>query len=514
MFKRKSKKIDLIFPFILVFALLALHFLPAAGVQAEELVVAQEDSPVSLSPHAANDGPSIQIFSQIHETLVDLNEDMEIEPGLAHSWEQIDDLTWEFEIYEGVYFHNGEELTADDVVFTLERLLDPDTGAPGSFIVDFLEKIEKVDEYTVRLTTAEPYAPILNHLAHPVTGILNRQAVEEAGDDYGTLEAVGTGPYEYVQWSTGDYIELERFEDYRGEVPDPEIVTIRPIVEDTVRAIELETGGVDIAYGIAPPDEERLREAPGTTLEPYHSLAILYVGLNAQEEPLDEVEVRQALNYAVNTGDIIEHIYGGHGAEAAGPLSENIWGYNPYLEGYEYDPGRAREILADAGHEDELTLSLFTTEDPQYLQTAELVQDNLRQVGVEVEVVTLDLGDMLERTAQGEHDMFVITWGTITGDADYGLYPTFHSDQFGAPGNRTFYASDRVDELLERARTVTDEEERLNLYHEAQEIISEEAPWIFISNPERLIGVGPGAENFVPHPMVAHDLSRVELVDQ
>jgi len=513
LFKEKSQKIDLIFPLILVFALISLQFMPAAGVQAEELVVAQEDSPVSLSPHAANDGPSIQIFSQIHETLIDLNEDMEIEPGLAQDWEQVDDLTWEFEIYEGVYFHNGEELTADDVVFTLERLLDPDTGAPGAFIVDFLEEIEEVDEYTIRLTTAEPYAPILNHLAHPVTGILNRQAVEEAGDDYGTLEAVGTGPYEYVEWSTGDYIELERFEDYRGEVPDPETVTIRPIVEDTVRAIELETGGVDIAYGIAPPDEERLREDPESSLEPYHSLAILYVGLNVQEEPLDEIEVRQALNYAVNTEDIIEHIYGGHGAEADGPLAENIRGYNPDLEGYEYDPDKAGEILADAGYEDELTLSLYTTEDPQYLQTAELVQDNLRQVGVDVEVVTLDLGDMLDRTAQGEHDMFVITWGTITGDADYGLYPTFHSDQFGEPGNRTFYASDRVDELLERARTVTDEEERLDLYHEAQEIISEEAPWIFISNPERLIGVGPGAENFVPHPMVAHDLSRVELVD-
>ena len=513
MFKEKSQKIDLIFPLILVFALISLQFMPAAGVQAEELVVAQEDSPVSLSPHAANDGPSIQIFSQIHETLIDLNEDMEIEPGLAQDWEQVDDLTWEFEIYEGVYFHNGEELTADDVVFTLERLLDPDTGAPGAFIVDFLEEIEEVDEYTIRLTTAEPYAPILNHLAHPVTDILNRQAVEEAGDDYGTLEAVGTGPYEYVEWSTGDYIELERFEDYRGEVPDPETVTIRPIVEDTVRAIELETGGVDIAYGIAPPDEERLREDPESSLEPYHSLAILYVGLNVQEEPLDEIEVRQALNYAVNTEDIIEHIYGGHGAEADGPLAENIRGYNPDLEGYEYDPDKAGEILADAGYEDELTLSLYTTEDPQYLQTAELVQDNLRQVGVDVEVVTLDLGDMLDRTAQGEHDMFVITWGTITGDADYGLYPTFHSDQFGEPGNRTFYASDRVDELLERARTVTDEGERLDLYHEAQEIISEEAPWIFISNPERLIGVGPGAENFVPHPMVAHDLSRVELVD-
>ncbi len=117
----------------------------------------------------------------------------------------------------------------------------------------------------------------------------------------------------------------------------------------------------------------------------------------------------------------------------------------------------------------------------------------------------------LDATAEGEHDLFVLTWGTITGDADYGLYPLFHSSQFGAPGNRTFYANDRVDELLEEGRTVADQDRRQEVYYEAQEIIVEEAPWVFILNPSRLIGIGPDAEGFIPHPMVAHDLSRVRL---
>jgi len=483
------------------------------AIMAEELVVAQEGSPVSLNPHGANDGPSIKVWTQMHDNLIQLNEDMEIVPGLAHDWEQIDDLTWEFRLNQGVLFHNGQELTAEDVKFSLERLIDPEISAPGAFIVDFIESVEIIDQYTVQITTEEPFAPILNHLAHPVAVILNQDAVEEAGDDYGTLKVVGTGPFKFVEWSTGEYVLLERFDDYFGENAKVETLRIRPIVEDTVRSIELETGGVDIAYSIAPPDEERLKEIESITLKPYESLSSLYVGINAEKEPLNNIKVRKALNYAINSDDILDFIYGGQGVRAKGPLSPNIFAHNPDLYQYEFNPDRARELLEEAGYGDGFELTLYTTDDPLFRQSSEIVQDNLSQIGIDVEVETRTLGDFLEVTAQGEHDLFVLTWGTITGDADYGLYPLFHSSQFGSPGNRTFYANDRVDELLEEGRTVADQSRRKEVYYEAQEIIVEEAPWVFILNPSRLIGVGPDAEGFIPHPMVAHDLSRVELKD-
>ncbi|MGM0421247.1 MAG: glutathione ABC transporter substrate-binding protein [Bacillota bacterium] len=482
-------------------------------ITAEELVVAQEDEPVSLDPHKANDGPSIKAWVQVYDNLVQLDENMELEPGLAHDWEQVDDLTWEFYLREGVKFHNGNELTADDVKFTLDRLTDPEVSAPGSFIVSFLESTEVVDEYTVRIKTKEPFAPILSHLAHPVVSILNQEAVEEAGDDYGTQVVVGTGPFQFQEWSTGDYILMERFSDYFGENAGVENLRIRPIVENTVRAIELETGGVDIAYSIAPPDETRLEAAEGITLEPYQSLSTLYLGFHAQKEPLDEVKVRKAINYAVNSGDILEFVYGGQGERASGPLAENISFHNPDLDGYEYDLSKAKELMREAGYEDGFELTLFSTEDPQFLQTAELVQSNLRELNIDVSVETRGFGDFLETTAQGEHDMFVLTWGTITGDADYGLYPLFHSSQFGSPGNRTYYENSRVDELLERGRTVADPEVRQEVYYEVQEIVVEEAPWVFILNPTRLIGVGPDVENFKPHPMVTHDLSNVTFTE-
>ena len=504
------KRISLIL-IIAVTLILAGSAFTGEAVMAEELIVAQEGSPVSLDPHAANDGPSIKVWAQMHDNLVQLNEEMEIVPGLAHDWEQIDELTWEFQLREGVLFHNGQELTAEDVKFSLERVVDPDISAPGSFIVDFIESVEIIDQYTVQLTTEEPFAPILNHLAHPVAVILNQEAVEEAGDDYGTLEVVGTGPFEFGEWSTGDYILLERFDDYFGDNAGVESLRIRPIVEDTVRSIELETGGVDIAYSIAPPDEERLRESETITLSPYESLSSLYVGINAEKEPLDDIRVRQAINYAVNTDDILEFIYGGQGVKATGPLSPNIFAHNPDLYQYDFDPDKARELLEEAGYENGFSLTLMTTDDPLFHQSSEIVQDNLSQIGIDVAVETRSLGDFLDTTAQGEHDLFVLTWGTITGDADYGLYPLFHSSQFGSPGNRTFYANDRVDELLEIGRTVADQTRREEVYYEAQEIIVEEAPWVFILNPTRLIGVGPDAEGFIPHPMVAHDLSRVKL---
>jgi len=501
-------------PLILIIAvtlILTGFALTEEAISAEELVVAQEDSPVSLDPHAANDGPSIKVWTQMHDNLIQLNEDMEIVPGLAHDWEQIDELTWEFKLNEGVLFHNGQELTAEDVKFSLERLIDPEVSAPGAFIVDFIESVEIIDEYTVQISTDEPFAPILNHLAHPVAVILNQQAVEEAGDDYGTLEVVGTGPFQFVEWSTGDYILLERFDDYFGENAGAETLRIRPIVEDTVRSIELETGGVDIAYSIAPPDESRLREMETIILSPYESLSSLYVGINAEKEPLDDVRVRQAINYAVNSDDILEFIYGGQGVRSTGPLSPNIFAHNPDLYQYDFDPEKAIELLEEAGYEDGFSLRLLTTDDPLFQQSSEIVQNNLSQIGIDVSVETRSLGDFLDATAEGEHDLFVLTWGTITGDADYGLYPLFHSSQFGAPGNRTFYANDRVDELLEEGRTVADQDRRQEVYYEAQEIIVEEAPWVFILNPSRLIGIGPDAEGFIPHPMVAHDLSRVRL---
>src|SRR5690606_29396801 len=209
---------------------------------------------------------------------------------------------------QGVTFHDGSPLTAHDVAWTLNRLRDPATAAPAAFIIGFADTIEAVDDHTVRLTTTAPFAPLLVHLSHTATSILSEAAVTAAGEDYGTTVVVGTGPFKFVSWQTASQIVLERNDDWWGGEVLPAEVVFRPIVEGSVRAIELEAGGIDIAYALEPRDYLRLEDGsnPRVVVEAIETLSTNYVGFNAAKAPYDDVRVRQAINHALDVGAIID----------------------------------------------------------------------------------------------------------------------------------------------------------------------------------------------------------------
>lgn len=480
---------------------------------AQELTIGFTSDAVSLDPHMTNDLYSAQVKKQIYDTLVIQNEELELEPGLAESWEQIDDTTWEFRLREGVAFHNGELLTASDVKFTLDRLRDPEIGAPAAFLVGFMESVEVVDELTVRINTEFPFAPILSHLAHTATSILNETAVTEAGEDYGTEVAVGTGAFSFVLWETASRIVVERNPDWWGGEPLPERVVFRPIPDHTVRSIELETGGVDIAYRVDPADHARLEADPNIVLAGVETLGTTYLGFNVEREPFDDVLVRQAINHALDVDTIVDVVFEGQGARAAGPLSPRVWGANLEMEPYEYDPERAMQLLEEAGYGDGFSATIRVAEQPPRIQIAEIAQAQLAELGVDIGLEVLEWGTYLAETAAGNHDMFILGWTTVTADADYGLYALFHSDNFGAAGNRTFYGNDRVDELLDIGRTSTDEQVRFEVYQEVQQIIRDEAPWLFLHFPVETDGLRTNVEGFVPHPAGHHRLFQVTKTD-
>lgn len=463
----------------------------------------------SLDPHGENDQPSARVRVQIYDTLVISDEDMNLHPGLAESWTQVDETTMEFKIRQGVEFHNGETLTAHDVKFTLDRLRDPATAAAGAFIVGAISEVNVVDDYTVQIITDGPFAPLLAHLAHTVTSILNEKAVTEAGDDYGTDVAVGTGPYKFVEWQTGSHVLLEKNEDYWNGEPQADLITIRAIPENTVRAIEVETGNVDIAYDLDPIDEMRLLDDPNVKIDKYDSFSTTYIGFNTQKEPFDNALVRQAINHAVDIEAAIEFIFTGQATANAGPIGQNVWGANPNLEAYDYDPERAKELLAEAGYPDGFSTTIWTNENDLRIQVAELFQADLAAIGIDVSIQILPWATYLQDTGEGKHDMFILGWGTVTGDADYGLYALFHSSQFGASGNRTFWGNDRVDELLDLGRVTIDEEARAAAYHEAQELIVADAPWVFLFSQAYANGLRQNVEGFVPHPTGSHRLMNV-----
>lgn len=473
----------------------------------ETLVVAQGADAKSLDPHASNDQPSSRVSKQIYDTLVVSDTNMDIQPALAESWEKIDDLTWEFKLVQGVKFHNGEELKASDVKFTYERMLNSPSVAT---IIGPVTEIKVIDDYTVQIITSSPYAPLLAHLTHTACSILNEKAVTEAGEDYGQ-QPIGTGAFKLAKWQSGDRITLERFEEYFQGPAAMKTVVFRNIAEGTNRTIGLETGEVDIAYDVEAVDKKIIAGNDSLKVVEQPSLSSQYIGFNTQKAPFNDVKVRQAINYAVNVQEVIDVVLEGAGQVAQSPLMELIYGANMDIKGYEYNVEKAKELLKEAGFENGFETTIWTNDSSVRVRIAEIVQAQLKEVGINARIETVEWATYLNRTAAGEHDMFILGWTTVTGDADYGLYNLYHSAQKGDAGNRTFYGNPRVDELLDIGKTESDDTKRLAAYHEAQEIIVEEAPQIFLYYSSDSAGQHVAVEGFELHPAGHHDLYKVSI---
>lgn len=477
------------------------------------LIVANGADPVTFDIQATNDQATARVARQIYDTLIIQTNDLELVPGLATEWEEVEENIYEFTLREDVTFHNGEPFTASDVEYTLRRAVDSPTigHIVGSIDPD---TIEVIDEHTIRVGTSDTFGPFLTHLAHPAVGILNEAAVEDAGEDYGVTTVVGTGPFEFQEWVTGSHVTATRYDDYWGEPAGVGSIEFRTISDPSVRLIELESGAIHIAYDIAPSDIPAVEDNDELTLVDTPNLGAEYLGLSVYNDtPLRELGVRQAIAHAIDVEAIIDTVYMDVGEQMTGPINELVFGYNDDLEAIPYDLDLARELLADAGYPDGgFTLSLYVGDNSQErIRVSQIVSEALSQIGITVEVVQMEWGAFLDATDVGEPDMFLLGWTTVTTDADYGLYPLFHSDSFGEAGNSTFYENERVDELLDLGRYTSDQDERLGYYQEAQEIIAEEVPWVFLQTRENVTGISNSLNGFEHHPTGSYFLEDVTI---
>jgi len=473
----------------------------------DTIIIAQGADAKSLDPHATNDQPSSRVSKQIYSRLVEMNEEMEIVPGLAESWTYVDDKTVEFKLREGVKFHNGEELKASDVKFTLDRMM---ASKKVAHIIEAVTGVEVIDDYTVRVMTEEPFGPLLSHLTHTAASILNEKAVNESGDDYGQ-NPVGTGPYTFVEWAAGDRITLESFAEYFDGEAAIKNVVFRNITEGTNRTIGLETGEVDVAYDIEPIDKQRVADHESLQLVESPSLSYAYIGINTTKGPLADVKVRQAINYAIDVPTIIEVVLEGAGELANSPIGPRVFGHNGDVDAYGYDVEKAKALLAEAGMADGFDTTIWTNDNPVRMQIAQIVQAQLAEIGINAVIEPLEWGSYLERTAKGEHDMFILGWTTVTADADYGLYALYHSSQHGGAGNRDFYTNEEVNTLLEEGRMATDPEVRKEKYAKAQEIIVSEAPDVMLYYNTQNIGAQKNVKGFKLHPAGHHSVYGVSF---
>lgn len=485
-----------------------------------DLIIANSADAVSLDPAGSNDVPSSNVAENIYETLVVQNIDMELEPGLATEWEAVEDDVWEFTLREDVKFHDGSDFNAEVVKANIERVIDEDIGSPRQFLYEMISDIEVVDDHTVQFKTEYPFAPLPAHLAHSGGAMVSLDLIEEDyeamedGEEPGSViseNPIGTGFFKFDEWNPGDSIRLVNNEDYWGEPAKLDSVTFKVVDEDQTRVAELVTGDSHIIDPLSPSDVPQVEGEEGVHPAPQPSVSLSYIGFNEEKEPFDDPKVRQAINMAIDKEQIIEGIYDDAGIPAIGPLSPDVFGYDENVEGLEYDPEQAKELLAEAGYEDGFSTTLWTNDDRERIDTATNVQAQLEDFGIDVDVEILEWGAYLDQTANGEHDMFVLGWSTVTGDADYGLYPIFHSDNIGEPGNRTFTDDPELDELLEEARQEPEPEKREELYSEIQELLTEIAPMLYIHHQELLLGVSDSVEGLEQLPTGILQLQDVTL---
>lgn len=505
----------------------------AAGGESEttgasgELVMAMQDDVVSIDPHGSNDTASAQVRMNIYETLVNQNMDMELEPGLAEEWAPVENDVWNFRLREGTTFHSGEDFTAEDVKATLDRVTDIAVASEAAFLFDMIEEVEIVGDYEVNIHTEFPFAPLPSHLAHNTGGIISKAlidedyqyALDEAGvdmtaDEYYELREDESGEYEEVQEEISEHLGsmigseadgtnhgmleernpgqetiLTKFEGFKGGERSFDTVTFRVIPEAGARLAELETGGVQIVGDVDSANAGRVAEGADTELLEQESSRTEYLSFNTEKEPFDDVKVRQAIAHAIDKDMIVEGVHDNMGITATHPLAPDVWGYDDSLSGDEYDPEKAKELLAESDHPDGFSTELWVRDDQMNVDTALYIQESLAELNIEVAVQQFEWGTFLDRTAQGDHEMFAMGWTTVTGDADNGLYALYHSNNIGATGNRSFYANEELDAALDAGRTESDEATRADAYSTAQEIIMEEAPAVPLVYPNFAIGM-------------------------
>ncbi|GAB3790663.1 glutathione ABC transporter substrate-binding protein [Virgibacillus kimchii] len=492
----------------------------AAGGEGGDLIIAKGADVVSLDPNGSNDISSYDVQRNIFETLVKQNEDLELVPGLATEWEAIEDDVWEFQLQKGVTFHDGSEFNAEVAKANIERILDPDVGSSQASLYEMINDIEIVDDYTIRLTTDYPFAPLPAHFAHPVSGIVSLEVVEE---DYAAMEdgaepgtiinenPIGTGYFKFEEWVAGEYVDLSKNEDYWNGSALLDTVRFKVVNEDLTRIAELSTGESHVSSPLSTSDVDQIETTDGVSVHEQSIVRYTYVGFNMAQEPFDNQLVRQAISMAVDQQMIIDGIFEGYGVPANTPIPVDIEGHDENVEYYAHDIEGAKELLAEAGYEDGFSTTIWTDDEREQVDTAVNVQSQLQEIGIDAEVEVLEWGAYLEQTANGEHDMFVIGWTSGTGDPDYSVYSLFHSNSVGAPGNRTFTENEELDALLDEARQTTDVEERMALYSDIQELLVDIAPAINISYPEYLMGVSDNVKGLSQLPTQYLELKDVYL---
>ena len=476
--------------------LLALSAFGLAQERGGTLIAAWAQDPVGLDPHITSARSSLQVLENVLDTLVTLDQDQNVVASLAESWEVSDDgLTWAFTLREGPTFSNGRAMTAEDVVYTYDRMLDPDTGSGQAYLLAGVSDVEAQDERTVVFTLEAPNPAFLSKLAgSKAVGIIARESVED-----GTIntQPIGTGPFKITDFQPGVELLLERNEHYWQEgLPYLDAIELRIITDESVRRTALVSGDVDWAISVPAQSLEELRGRDDVIVDEVPAGAYWYIGVNTERDPLGDERVRQAIAFAINREEIAEAATFGTAEATQDPIpSSSAWAYN--YAPYEQDLDMARQLLEEAGVGDGFELEIMpTTQYEESIRIAQVMQAQLAAVGIQAEIRTLEWAEWLEEEGAGNYDTYVCSWNGNVDPDDY----FYAQHRTGEVFNFTGYSNPTVDELLAEGRSTADPEERLGIYEEINRIIVDEAPYIYLYNPLEINAYRPVVQNYHARP--------------
>lgn len=465
--------------------------------QGNVLVMARAADATGLDPHTQTAFASFRLLELIYEPLVNLDADLVVVPALAESWEFNDDATMlTLNLRQNVTFHDGSAFTSEDVVASFERILNEETGAAARANYLSIASIDTPDDYTVVFNLSQSDVPLLAALATTNAAIANKEDIES---DAITTVANGTGPFKLENWTPEETTTLTANADWWGEGPFVDGIEIRIIPDETSILAALRAGSIDFALLNDPLVATLLIDDASITLNRVPAIAYHVLQLRAAESPLDQLEVRQAIACAIDRQEVLDTASLGEG-RVTGPLTMPAFALDPQeLFCYEKDLDRARELMAQAGLEEGFTLNVIAanSEPPTALSEAQNVQAQLAEIGIQVEIESLELNVYVDRWLAGDFQAAIALNG---GRPDpYTMYARYWQTT-GNLNNVAGYIDETLDDLMARGLGETDPEARYEIFAELQRHLAEMAPWVWLYVGYEYTAQQPYVEGFVPSP--------------
>ncbi len=482
-----------------------------AGGQGEEsaekektFIIARSTDAETLDAGYAWSEGEIDLMFHLYDGLVSFkNDQLEVEPALATSWEMSDDgLVWTFYLREGVKYHDGSDFNAEAVVYSFMRLIDEDHeyyGLEGYSYFDYLlseviEDIKAVDDYTVEFHLKNKFAPFLTYMGYYSQFPVSMEAIKKNGEEF-YRNPVGTGPFEFVEWKKDEYIVLKRNENYWGEKPEVDKIIWKVVPDISTRFLELQSGQVHAIKGLAPNQIKKVKESDDMVLHQVPGANIFHMVFNCTMPPVDDERVRQAIAYGIDLEKLVQGVYEGLGTVATSSLPPTVFGYADDIDQYPYNPAKARKLLKEAGYEDglDITLNTFIHARPYVanpVDSAEVIKNDLAKVGINVTIESNEWGTHKDIMNNYEHQMGFSGWYDVP-------YPSNFLKTMLMEGSNSNWKPEEMVELVQKAISTYDRSEQEKYYKEMQRIEHQAMPTLPIAHNDYTAASLPNVKGFV-----------------